>query len=199
MTSTIALKRGYEPYVPGDGTRVLVDRLWLRGVFKDEAKLDAWMKELGPSPELRKWFGHQAERWEEFRRRYEEELKTSARQVLLALLRSASGRGRLTLVYGAEDTERNAAVVVLATLVSGQPVVPIDRREAVLAAIDAVSAARSDGIATMETIAPFVEALVTPETIETIVPELVKHGDVRETASGWKPVKKHHRSEDEHE
>ena len=113
----IRLKRAYEPASPSDGYRVLVDRLWPRGVSKERAKLDDWAKELPPSPALRKWFGHEPNRFPEFRRRYIAELH-SARPRLAELRRRAS-RGTLTLVYSARDTEHNDAVVLAEVLRSG--------------------------------------------------------------------------------
>lgn len=108
--SHIVLKRAYEPADASDGSRVLVDRLWPRGVAKADAKLDAWMKEIAPSTELRKWFGHDPARWEEFQARYREEL--DAHGDLIADLRTLARKGRLTLVYSARDEARNDAVVL---------------------------------------------------------------------------------------
>lgn len=115
---SVQIKRAYEPAESGDGYRVLVDRLWPRGVSKKEAGLDEWAKDLAPSPELRRWFGHEPARFEEFRSRYRKEL--SAREEELGALRQRSGRGPVTLVYGARDTEHNGAVV-LAELLQGKP------------------------------------------------------------------------------
>jgi uncharacterized protein YeaO (DUF488 family) len=106
----IRLKRAYEPAAEGDGTRVLIDRLWPRGVKKAEAAIDRWFRDLGPSTELRKWFGHDRARFAEFRRRYTAELKRQG-ELLDELLRIAS-HGRLTLVYSARDQEHNDAVVL---------------------------------------------------------------------------------------
>ena len=92
MTPEIKLKRAYERPTVGDGTRVLVDRLWPRGVKKADAAIDTWMKELAPSTELRKWFRHRAERWPEFRRRYAEELRQ--RPDLFVELRALVAKGR---------------------------------------------------------------------------------------------------------
>ena len=104
------VKRAYEPAEPTDGYRVLIDRLWPRGVSKEAAGLDAWAKELAPSPELRRWFGHDPERFEEFRLRYRDEL--TAQWQALDELRRRARRGSVTLVYGARDTEHNGAVVL---------------------------------------------------------------------------------------
>jgi uncharacterized protein YeaO (DUF488 family) len=115
----IRLKRAYEPAARTDGHRVLIDRLWPRGVSRRRAKLDGWEKELAPSPELRQWFGHDPERFGEFRRRYIEELR-SQRQRLTALRRRAR-EGTLTLVYSARDAEHNDAVVLAEALRRGLP------------------------------------------------------------------------------
>lgn len=106
----IALKRAYEEPTPQDGYRILVDRIWPRGVSKEEAELDEWLKEVAPSKELRRWFQHDASRWAEFRRRYLSELK-SHRDELRGLARRAR-RQRVTLVFGAGDEEHNNAVVL---------------------------------------------------------------------------------------
>lgn len=106
----IRLKRSYEPPESADGHRILIDRLWPRGVSKADAALDEWMKELGPSTELRQWFGHDPARWEEFRRRYTEELGT--KEELLRRLRGLARKGVVTLVYSAHDEAHNDAVVL---------------------------------------------------------------------------------------
>jgi uncharacterized protein YeaO (DUF488 family) len=104
------LKRAYDPPSAGDGTRVLVERLWPRGLSKERAAVDLWPKEVSPSPELRRWHGHDPEKWPEFRRRYREELR--ARQPELEQLRALARCGPVTFVYAARDTERNSAVVL---------------------------------------------------------------------------------------
>jgi uncharacterized protein YeaO (DUF488 family) len=103
-------KRAYEPAAPADGHRVLIDRIWPRGVSRERARLDEWARELAPSTELRQWFGHDPDRFSEFRRRYEHEL--AAQEEKLRDLRRRARRGTLTLVYGARDTEHNDAVVL---------------------------------------------------------------------------------------
>ena len=115
----VQIKRVYEPASSNDGHRVLIDRLWPRGVSRQSAKLDEWVKELAPSTELRQWFGHDPGRFEEFRRRYIEELRDE-RPRLTALRRRAQD-GTLTLVYSAHDTEHNDAVVVAEILRRGLP------------------------------------------------------------------------------
>ncbi|HMA97199.1 MAG TPA: DUF488 family protein [Polyangiaceae bacterium] len=108
----VSTKRAYDPASKADGHRVLVDRLWPRGVGKQALPLNEWMKEVAPSDELRKWFGHDPLRWTEFKRRYVAELKTSpAKESLRALVERASG-SRVTLVYSARDAVHNNAAVL---------------------------------------------------------------------------------------
>ncbi|RII29207.1 MAG: hypothetical protein CXR31_02220 [Geobacter sp.] len=106
----VKLKRIYDAPAPDDGRRVLVDRLWPRGIAKDEARLDDWLKEIAPSDELRKWFGHDPTKWEEFRERYRAELDSHGD--LLAGLRDVAKKGTVTLLYAAKDEEHNNAVVL---------------------------------------------------------------------------------------
>jgi uncharacterized protein YeaO (DUF488 family) len=106
----IRLKRVYEPASKGDGCRVLVDRVWPRGVRKEEAQIDVWLKEVAPSTALRKWFGHEPARWEEFEKRYFAELNAHP-EVVEELVRLAK-RGLVTLVYGAKDETHNNAVAL---------------------------------------------------------------------------------------
>ena len=106
----VQIKRAYEASSPHDGTRVLVDRLWPRGLKKTDAHIAEWMKEVAPSTELRKWFGHDPARWEEFRHRYKAEL--AGKKELLRALRELARKGRLTLVYSAHDETHNQAVVL---------------------------------------------------------------------------------------
>ena len=116
MLTTVRLKRAYEQPSPEDGTRVLVDRLWPRGVSKAEAAIDHWAKEIAPSPELRKWFGHDPGRWQEFRRRYRREIDGHSEE--LGRLRDLVRRGTVTLVFAARDEEHNDAVVLREVLLS---------------------------------------------------------------------------------
>ncbi len=113
----IRLKRAYEPPSADDGYRVLVDRLWPRGLVREEARIDEWARELAPSDELRRWFGHDPARFPEFRRRYHEELAEHAQT--LERLRELARRGRLTLVFAARDRLRNNAVVLAEVLRRG--------------------------------------------------------------------------------
>ena len=111
----IQIKRIYEPAEKSDGWRVLVDRLWPRRMKKDEAKVDVWMKEIAPSAELRKWFGHDLERWPEFQKRYRADL-TQKKLMLADLKRMEKQHGKLTLLFGAKDAGHNQAVVLAEAL-----------------------------------------------------------------------------------
>jgi uncharacterized protein YeaO (DUF488 family) len=113
----VRLKRAYDPPAASDGYRVLIDRLWPRGISRDRAKLDGWEKELAPSTELRRWFGHDPTRFEEFRRRYIDELRQ--RRPLLSALRDRARDGTVTLVYSAHDEEHNDAIVLSEVLRRG--------------------------------------------------------------------------------
>jgi uncharacterized protein YeaO (DUF488 family) len=106
----ITLKRAYDPVSHTDGTRFLVERLWPRGLSKAKLRVDAWLKEVGPSTGLRKWFDHDPDKWDEFRRRYFRELgsQPKAWQPIV----SAARRGRVTLVYSSHDTHHNNAVAL---------------------------------------------------------------------------------------
>jgi uncharacterized protein YeaO (DUF488 family) len=106
----IQLKRVYEAASATDGLRVLVDRLWPRGLTKERAAVDLWLKEVAPSTELRKWFGHDAAKWKQFQQRYRKELR--ARSDAITLLRERSEQGTITLLYAAKDKEHNEALVL---------------------------------------------------------------------------------------
>lgn len=111
----IRVKRVYDQPEPDDGKRFLVERLWPRGVRKDALEMDGWLKEVAPSTELRKWFGHEPERWPEFQRRYQKELETEEgdeRRDGIERLREAARHGNVTLLYSARDTEHNGALVL---------------------------------------------------------------------------------------
>jgi uncharacterized protein YeaO (DUF488 family) len=110
VAGNVRLKRAYEPPAPDDGERILVDRLWQRGVSRGDAALDAWMKDIAPSTALRQWFAHDPARWDMFRDRYAEELRHHAD--LVEQLRERARRGPITLVYSAHDAEHNDAVVL---------------------------------------------------------------------------------------
>jgi uncharacterized protein YeaO (DUF488 family) len=115
---SVRLTRAYEQPASSDGYRVLVDRLWPRGVSREEARLDEWAKELAPSATLRRWFAHDPARFAEFRRRYTAEL--AAHEEKLGELRRRARNGTLTLVYGARDEEHNDAVVLAELLRAGR-------------------------------------------------------------------------------
>lgn len=117
----VKLKRAYDRPAAGDGTRVLIDRLWPRGVRKVDAAIDQWIKDLAPSTSLRKWFGHDPDRWQEFRRRYAAEVHEHPE--MLNQLRSMARRGTITLVFSAHDEIHNDAVV-LRDLLLGRQVTP---------------------------------------------------------------------------
>jgi uncharacterized protein YeaO (DUF488 family) len=106
----IQIKRVYEEPTPNDGTRILVDRLWPRGLTKEKAQVDLWLKDVAPSTDLRKWFAHDPARWTEFQARYREELKHNPEP--LSLLKEAAAKGPATLIYGARDQQHNEAVVL---------------------------------------------------------------------------------------
>ena len=115
---TISLKRAYEAPSPADGRRILVERLWPRGLSKEKAAVDVWLKEVAPSTELRRWFGHEPAKWEEFRRRYGEELRERPEE--LQSLRSLVEAGSVTFVYGSRDQKHNAAAVLKELLESAE-------------------------------------------------------------------------------
>lgn len=112
----VKIKRVYEKPGRNDGTRILVDRLWPRGLTKEKAKVDLWLKEVAPSNELRKWFGHESEKWSEFQKRYRAELRKCNEP--LSLLRKAATKGPITLLFAASDEDHNEAVVLQNLLVS---------------------------------------------------------------------------------
>ena len=108
----VALKRAYEEADANDGTRVLVDRLWPRGLSEERARVDAWLKEVAPSDELRRWFGHDPDKFAEFRKRYEAELASESGKEAMTKLRELVKRGHVTLLFAARDMEQNNAVVL---------------------------------------------------------------------------------------
>lgn len=110
--SKVALKRVYEQAETQDGTRVLVDRLWPRGLTKERAHIDIWLKEVAPGNELRRWFGHDPDKFADFQRRYETELASESGKEALSKLRALLKHGPVTLVFAAHDTEHNNAVVL---------------------------------------------------------------------------------------
>ena len=118
-SADVRLKRTYDAPEPSDGTRVLVDRLWPRGLTKERARVDLWLKEVAPSNQLRIWFGHDPAKWDDFRRRYKAELESGEGQAALARLRGLARQGPVTLVYAARDTEHNDAVALQELLAHG--------------------------------------------------------------------------------
>lgn len=106
----VRIKRVYDEPAAGDGKRILVDRLWPRGIAREKARIDEWLKEIAPSDELRKWFGHDPARWDEFRERYRQELEAKAE--ILDHLRSMAKKGTVTLLFAARDEEHNNAVAL---------------------------------------------------------------------------------------
>lgn len=117
---TIFLKRIYEPFDENDGYRILVDRLWPRGISKEKVRLNEWMKEIAPSNTLRQWFCHKPELFEEFRIRYVEELRTDeTKQNLMKQILETAESSRVTLLYGAKDPIHNHAVILFEELMRG--------------------------------------------------------------------------------
>lgn len=112
MTSRVWLRRAYDAPTRNDGYRVLVDRLWPRGVSREHLAVDEWLKEVAPSSDLRRWYDHRAERWDEFRTRYLDELTSGEAAQALAGLVSLARKQRVTLVYGARDAELSNAAVL---------------------------------------------------------------------------------------
>ena len=107
---SVKIKRAYETADEHDGTRILVDRLWPRGLTKAKAKIDLWLKDIAPSTELRKWFAHDPAKWTEFKTRYSDELKKNSEP--LSLLKQEAAKGPVTLIYAAHDEEHNEAVIL---------------------------------------------------------------------------------------
>jgi uncharacterized protein YeaO (DUF488 family) len=116
---SVALKRAYEEPAASDGTRVLIERLWPRGLSKERAHIDLWLKDVAPSTELRQWFHHDPQKFPEFRRRYEAELKSEDAQEALAKLREIAKQGQLTLVFAAHNAEYSNARVLHDLLLQG--------------------------------------------------------------------------------
>ena len=106
----LKLKRAYDPVSKADGTRFLVERLWPRGLTKERAALELWLKDVAPSPDLRKWFGHDPARWKQFKQRYWNELKNKKDDV--GVLRRKARQGKVTFIYAAHDEEHNGALAL---------------------------------------------------------------------------------------
>lgn len=119
MTNKVGIRRAYEPAQGDEGYRVLVDRLWPRGLSKGDLAYEQWCKDLAPSTELRRWFNHEVEKWPEFRKRYQAELHMPPQQAhIQEIIKAAKGR-RITLIYGAKDQEHNQAVVLAKEIQGG--------------------------------------------------------------------------------
>ncbi|RLJ70876.1 uncharacterized protein YeaO (DUF488 family) [Hydrogenivirga caldilitoris] len=114
----IKVKRIYEKPSEEDGLRILVDRLWPRGIKREDARVDLWLKEIAPSDELRRWFSHRSERWEGFKRKYKEELK-GKKELIERIKELESKHGTVTLLFSARDTEHNNAVVLMEVIEEG--------------------------------------------------------------------------------
>jgi uncharacterized protein YeaO (DUF488 family) len=183
----IQLKRAYEPPEARDGVRVLVDRLWPRGVAKAAADLDAWMADLGPTDELRTWFGHQPERWAAFGDKYRGELATPLRQTLLAALQGVAGRSTLTLVYGARGAQENEAVVLRQYLLRerAQPAGTWDAPMKLLVTAAVVAAAHPDAVAPAAGVQLFAPPLLTGRELDGARQELLTSGQLRAVEGGW--------------
>lgn len=187
----VALKRAYEVPEPHDGARVLVDRLWARGISKETADLGAWMKELGPTSGLRTWFGHRPDRWHEFVAQYRDELATPMRQLLLAELQGVAAASPVTLVYGAHDTKQNEAVVLRDYLLQEKArsegtwdtPTTLLLTAAVVAAV--VAPARPDAVASASGLKRFASAILTAPALDLALKELVRQGSLRESSGGW--------------
>lgn len=112
MTEPIGFRRVYEQSAPGDGRRVLVDRVWPRGMRKDDAPFDEWARDVAPTTELRRWYGHEPERFPEFRRRYRAELRDEDHRAAVQRLRDLAGHEKLTLLTATKDAEHSQAAVL---------------------------------------------------------------------------------------
>jgi uncharacterized protein YeaO (DUF488 family) len=186
-STTIRLKRAYESPEAGDGVRVLVDRLWARGVSKEAAHLDAWMKELGPTTELRQWFGHRPDRWDRFVEKYRHELATPLRRLLLAELKGIAENTTVTLVYGARDAKENEAVVLHHDLLHHGTQVDgtWDPADAVLVTAAALAAAHHDAVASASGLTLFASPILTKQEIDGALKDLLTSGTVRQSSDGW--------------
>ncbi len=117
----VIIKRAYDPPDKRDGSRYLVDRLWPRGVSKDDAALTDWLKDLAPSDDLRQWYGHDPDRWGEFKRRYKLELRAEEKQETIRQLAKEAERGTVTLVFAAKDPDRNNAAALKEAIEAKRP------------------------------------------------------------------------------
>lgn len=185
LAGSICLKRAYDAPAAADGTRVLVDRLWTRGVAKSAARLDAWMADLGPSNGLRTWFGHRSERWPAFAARYQSELATPMRQTLLAALQGIPGRSTLTLVYGARDETENEAAVLRQYLLRNRPTPAWDPPSTLLVITAVAAAARHDAVAPEPTVDLFATPLLPAGELASARSTLLANGHMTAVQGGW--------------
>ncbi len=183
----VLLKRAYDAPDTSDGVRVLVDRLWVRGISKAAANLDAWMSELGPSDALRTQFGHQPDHWEAFVTQYRGELLTPMRQALLAVLQGVASHATLTLVYGARDTQQNEAVVLRQYLLQEHARAPTtwDAPAKLLVVMGVVAAAQHDAVAAASGVERFAAPLLTGDEIASARSTLLADGELRPVPGGW--------------
>jgi uncharacterized protein YeaO (DUF488 family) len=188
LASSIQLKRAYESPEARDGVRILVDRLWARGVSKEAADLDAWMNELGPTAELRKWFGHRPDRWDEFIKKYQHELATPLRQLLLAELDGIAARSTLTLVYGAHDAHQNEAVVLRHYLLHKRPRSngKWGHADKLLLTVGALAAAHHNAIGRASSLLLFASSVLTKQEIDGALKDLLMTGMLRKSSGGWR-------------
>jgi uncharacterized protein YeaO (DUF488 family) len=185
---SIRLKRAYASPEAEDGVRVLVDRLWPRGVSKGAADLDAWMAELGPSDQLRTWFGHQPDRWTAFAEKYRGELETPLRRTLLAALQGVASESTLTLVYGARDTTKNEAIVLRQCLLQERtrPAAGWDAPTKLLLVIAVVAAAHHDAVAPAVGVELFAQSLLTTGELTEARAELSSNDLLQAVSGGWR-------------
>jgi uncharacterized protein YeaO (DUF488 family) len=186
-SSVVQLKRAYESPEVSDGVRVLVDRLWPRGVSRDTANLDAWMKELGPSDQLRRWFGHQPALWDAFVRKYRLELATPLRRFLLVQLQGIAAESTLTLVYGARDAQENEAVVLRQTLL-GESIDPDgtwDAATQLLVTASVVAAAHRDATVPVSSLKLFASSILTGSRLDDALDGLLRSGKLRVLPRSW--------------
>lgn len=185
--SKILLRRVYEAPTEQDGVRILVDRLWPRGVSKRAARLNSWAKELGPSGELRKWFDHRPDRWNAFAAKYRRELATPLRQTLLAAVQSAASHKTITLVYGARDTEQNEAVILSKYLAAHKSRIPnyFDMPTTLLIAVSIAAAASPDAAASRSALTLLAPSSLPRREIDNALATLVETGDLQKSAVGW--------------
>ena len=173
--SEFALKRIYEPASTSDGYRVLVDRLWARGMSKGEAALDAWLKQVAPSTELRTWFSHQEERWSGFQERYTRELDGSRVVDLLGCLVRQARHHPVTLLFGARDEVHNEAVVLHDYLQKVKPAPPQDPDALALDALAAAAWARPTHAAAIRDIAAFLAGGLDAPALDEALARLCQH------------------------